>query len=219
MNVTKLAAWLRKIPSGVIRISATFTGMVEEPVWTWELHAPKGTKSKDKTQTRLSEQDLASDILEVLRNDTDNRQANCRYRLEALDEDGEVKATFTAKERWEGNHADPVDVDGEASLSGVVTQVLRHNEALLRLYVSSMREIQGGYHELLRIQSHQISDMRAREKALQEMMMEYSQHVDSDTVTRSESMTKLTDALVTEVMPRAGAIFDMYASKQGAQQP
>lgn len=190
MNVPRLAKWLSRLPRAQIsKISLVYLSVQgDEQVQTWEL-------GEVTPEALRSEKDLTAEILEAAQSDCDAREYQSRYSVRAIDAKGDTRSQQVAVCRPQGS-TDPAGV-GDPSLSGIVGQTLRHNEALMRMVVNSMSGILTAQHDILTMQAETIKAMQRRAKAAEENPADSVEQV-----AKAESMLKLADAVVEHVIPR-----------------
>jgi hypothetical protein len=105
----------------------------------------------------------------------------------------------------------PIDAAGELpvgltqvedpSVHGVIAQVLRHNEALTRMYVGSMGGVLGRMHDLLKMEQGENELLRRRLRTYDAANENGSAQDDADAVERSAALAKLADAVTEHIVP------------------
>lgn len=215
MNQTRLTAWLRRVPADTAELVAALQVPDGEAIiFRWPLHVESGKKG---ARTRVSETDLAREILEVIQADCDEQQIICRYEVRAESVEGKRLAGTTCLQRPK-SEGDPSEVKADSSNQGMVAHVLRHQEAFLRMMLGGLANLQAQYHELIRAQGDQIRDLRQREKAATEIILQ-NREPDPDEIQRAESMQRLTEIAATELIPRAGSFLDAWLARNPPRPP
>lgn len=200
MNVQKLASWLRRQPNSSPSITLVYLAVSgEEPVFTWVMSAIS-------PEVARNEANLANDILAAAQEDCENREYQCRYAVRILGDDGAALASTNIKCKPIGSTT-PDEV-GDASAAGVVSQCLRHNEAMMRMIIGSQSQLNGQYHEIIRIQAEQIKDMRRREKIAAEILEKGDGEPDPTELIKAEAWAKASESFCEHVMPRVANYMD-----------
>lgn len=88
----------------------------------------------------------------------------------------------------------------DPSMHGVVGQVLRHNEALIRMYVGSMGGVLGRMHDLLKMEQSENDILRRRLRQVHETESTGDEDAEQ-AAERSAALAKLADAVTEHVIP------------------
>jgi hypothetical protein len=125
-----------------------------------------------------------------------------RYSIRLLDDAGETLGSKLIR-------VVPTDAAGELpigltsvedpSISGVMGQVLRHNEALIRMYVGSMGGVLGRMHDLLKMEQGENDRLRTRLRAAEKDAPSAEDIEESEQ--RSEALSKLMAAVTDHIIP------------------
>lgn len=126
-----------------------------------------------------------------------------RYVIRLVAEDGQAVGSKLIR-------VAPTDAAGELpigttsvedpSVHGVVAQVLRHNEALIRMYVGSMGGVLGRMHDLLKMEQNENDILRRRNRQLQNDA-EVDGEDDEAAAERSAALGKLAEAVTEHIIP------------------
>lgn len=186
MNTPRLAKWLSRLPHGQIsQIKLIYLSVQgEESVFTWDL-----TSGEARTES-----DLTREILETAQDDANSREFRSRYAIQAwapTEERPRMQFVIVCKP---SNNHDPDGVS-DPSLAGVVSQALRHNEALMRMIVGSMDNILSAQQAIITLQAEQMKTLRRREQAREEAEPNIEQ------TAKAEAILKVADSLVEHVVP------------------
>lgn len=198
MDVARLAKWLSRLPGPQIHhLSLVYLSISgEEPVRSWVL-------AELSPELVRSERELTVEILEAAQEDCDGREAVSRYSLRAMNEADERHSAKVLKCR-PSNSTDPEGI-GDPSAAGIVANVLRHNEALMRVTVGSVSTILDAQQQIIAIQAKQIENLHIKDQAREDA----AGSDDPDARAKSEAMIRLADVIAQEVVPRAARYIDM----------
>lgn len=162
MSPTRLVAWLKQVPKDADTFSVVLlpTGdEEEETVQTWPAYDPN----------ELPHDDFATMVLEEVQVNCDDRERVCSFAVRATAKGNtltsrNIRAVPNPPEIGEGDvlRINQSVVGGNNAMQ----QLVRMNEAMLRMLVSSFGSIQKGYNDLLSEQRKQIERMSVRENEL-----------------------------------------------------
>jgi hypothetical protein len=187
-TITKLTRWAR-------RFLFPFDGTVSKVKAIRAVHRSANGKQSDVSVWEVSGikdadwRNVAEEIISALQDDADGTGGVQSYIVTAHDEEGEQISRLPL--RFAGDHdEDEDDVSSEPATSkGMLTQFMRHNEAMMRTTVGSFANIL---------------------RASQEQVVSLSSLVEKCTATQME-MTLRTEALISQAHHR-----DLEAKEQAA---
>jgi hypothetical protein len=208
MNVPRLAKWIAKLPpQEVVKIGIYFLHVSgEQPVEVISLLPEKGQAPKSPV-------DLAREILDSSQLHCDSNEYQSRYAVRALNIQNEMVVEQNIVCRPQG-FTDPAGV-GDPSLTGIVQQVLRHNEALMRMVFGAMDGTLSAQNTVIESQKKIIEDFYRRERARIEVaQQEKADENDVEKVARAEALLKIGDAVAEHIVPRMGALITPGEMKQ-----
>jgi|WetSurSiteA1Bulk_404760.scaffolds.fasta_scaffold03465_3 hypothetical protein len=193
MNVTRLAPWVTRQRNNATSWQLRFISgeSTEEVVRSWS----------DGELSDMSDRSFAELLLATSQDDCDCRELpDCRYRVIASTTDHEIAGTVI-KCRPTDARPDPLEISDTAGNSSL-QQMVRMNEAMLRVIISSFGSTIEGFRSLIFDQRKEITELRLREKALANMYEKViAAQIDEDGSSgSSHAMGKLSE-LVEKVGP------------------
>ena len=189
MSVTRLSAWLNKLTSDVdtyIIVLLPVGDEEEKVIATYPAYS-----SED-----MQHEQFAAIVLSEIQNDCDNLQVVCRYDVRALAKKSVLGSrTVKAIPTPEESLPDPLNIScSPTSGNNAMAQMVRMNEAFLRMLVQSWGMTQKGYKELLVIQQEQIQTLLKREAQLADsVLLELAKQneIDESEIRNNRALDKL----------------------------
>jgi hypothetical protein len=203
----RIRAWLKRAPKNAARVQALLQQLnVSDVVASWET-------------AELRDGDGARMIADALQDHCNDLGAPARYSLQICDAKEKVIATKVVRaspsetlddEDEEDSKGKKVD---DASIAGVLAQILRHQEAMARMYIGSQGGVLRNMQEMLELQSSQIKELATQLKSASQRVRVAEARVDTaadqadneETIARANAITKVSDALVQHVIPIVAA--------------
>jgi hypothetical protein len=176
MSVGRLSAWLRSIPREVdtyIIVLLPIGDEEEKIVATYPAYS----------EADVPHDQFANQVLAEIQNDCDCNQSVSRYDVRAQSKKTTITSrTVKAIPTPEEQLPDPLGISNSpAGGNNAMSQLVRMNEAALRMLVQSFGTIQKGYKDLLETQRNQIETLLKREAQLADnVLLELAKQADID---------------------------------------
>lgn len=200
MGPERIRAWLNRAGPSVDRVHAVFEQLgVRDTVCNW-------------ARDELVHGDGASTVADALQEHCDDLGTAARYTLQMVTSDGRVLSSKVCR-------ATPIDGDEkellgkveDATLAGALSQLLRHQEAMARMYIGANSGILHNMQAVLKLQAEQLQDYaqqakeankRARAAEVRAASGDENAPIDDvESVARAEAITKIGDAVSQYVIP------------------
>lgn len=165
MTPSRLAAWLTPIKDKISHVQLYFLSGDEtaDLLQTWEI-----TLVCD-----MGIEAFFTDALTVCQEDCNElREMDSRYKFVALsDEKANSSRVHRCKPTNDAISADPLGIGANGG-NTVIGQLVRMNEAMLRMQIQSWGNVMTGFKQLLLEQRQEINEMRGREREMQVAIQE-----------------------------------------------
>jgi hypothetical protein len=127
-SVRRIAAWVTRVPAAQAKakrfVLATRGLSDETVVHTWD-----GKRRDEATQ-------LAEEVVDAAQGDCDGRASDQHYELRLVDDERTHACTALRCKAEEPESVEPADI------GGLVKQMMRHNEVMVRVLVASQEGVQ-----------------------------------------------------------------------------
>ena len=197
MSPSRLAAWLRQLPRNV-----------DKYVIIW---LPPSDDSDEKVlatypsyaESETTHENFAETVLSEVQSHCDTAGSVCRYDIRAIQGEKEVLSSRTVRSvpRSPDELPDPLSISNNPiAANTAMQQMVRMNEAALRLHVQSFGMIQAAWKEILEVQKQQIETLLERETQLANnvlLQLANQSDVEESEIRKSNALNKLTDLLET----------------------
>lgn len=208
MGVDRIRAWLSRAPKDVLQIDLRIEQIgISQTVSSWP---------RDEL---IAQGDGAQLICDAAQAHCDALEAAARYTVHFVSSSGAVIGTAPLKCRPEGGET-KFGNDGveDASIAGVLGQILRHQEVMTRMYVGAQSGVLGNMQQLLTLQSDSIKSLndqlktaharvRATERAAGDDATE-----GAEALARAEAISKVGEAVAAHLVPVLAARMNGHVS-------
>jgi hypothetical protein len=196
MKADRIRVWLNRVSKDADRVQAVFTQIgVAEVVCSWSIE-------------ELAHCDGASLIIDALQEHCDDLGTAARYSLQQITADGRALQTKVVRAQPEdGEERVCAGQVEDPTIAGVIGQMLRHQEAMARMYFGANAGILANAQQLLKVMGEQNSELATQLKHTVARVRQAESKAAGDeaetmeSVARAEAITKLTDALAQYVVP------------------
>ena len=191
MSATRIASWLQHKPDNAKRLLLLALDIGNDGTTVQEWPAPSESDASDR----------ARDVDNQAQDYADEQGETVRFALRYVASDGETLVQTILKVRARTKSGYQAQTDG----AGVLSQGLRHNEAMARIYVSGMQQSMAtvtATNTHLRAENSELRQenaaLRAEVRALRELVDEQSADEAQES---SELVTQASEAFKTHLLP------------------
>lgn len=160
MSSSRLASWVRRSPANTDSFQLHFISGddTSELLQTWA-----------KSEAREKTEAFCDAVLQLCQDDcNEERELESRYRLLAFAGEKPVSSqTIRVKPTEDKSLEDPLGIGSSAGHS-TNAQLVRMNEVMLRMFVSSLKGTFDGYKQLLEAQAAEIVSLRSQQMEMQQ---------------------------------------------------
>ena len=193
MSPERIRSWLNRVPKAAAQLLLLYEAVGQKEVvcaWGKDELAGNGGAAEmicDAAQEHCN--DLAGPARYLLQwvSSESNKLSSKLIRAKPDHDEDEDGGPLAA-----GKLEDP-------TIAGVVGQVLRHQEAMARMYVGSMSGILSNMQQMLTLQQEQIRNQAQRARAAERA--NEAGDTDQESIARAEAMVKFTEAITQHVIP------------------